>query len=181
MSTSSDGITWTSNTTFSQDTTNISDKSQKGFSLIYDGSRYIYGGSATLSNTSGNIVFSHDGITWDNTTIINLPFDVRTIVYNGFDTYVAVGSTNGSVGGTNFIYWSNDGIIWNPADNVLMGDLFHADWNGTYFVAGGFPISGSTTNIIYSTDGKNWTASNYDPNNNIVGIVNGVTVTSITY
>jgi hypothetical protein len=180
MSTSSDGITWEYNTTYTLDTTNNSDKTQKGFCLFNDGTKYIFGGGATLSGSSGgNVATSQDGITWDNTQNINIPFDIRVIAYNGVDTYVAVGSKNGNIGGTNFAYWSNDGLTWNPANNVLLGECFYVDWNGTSFVVGGSPISGSTTNIIYSIDGKNWTASNYDANNGIVGVLNGIT--SITY
>jgi hypothetical protein len=129
-----------------------------------------------LSGSSGgNVATSQDGITWDNTKNINIPFDVRIIAYNGVDTNVAGGSKNGKIGGTNFLYWSNDGINWNPSNNVLLEDFTYVDWNGTHFVSGGDPIRGSTTNLTYSIDSKNWTASNYDANNEIVGTINGIT------
>jgi hypothetical protein len=173
MATSFDGITWNYNTNYKFATTGL----QTGYCLIFDGSRYIFaGGASTTSSSPSNIVISQDGITWDDTNKIYLPFDVRSIAYNGIDTYVACGEKNGFISGEIFYYWSNDLINWTPTNNNLIGNGWFMVWNGTYFVISGAPLAGSTVNIIYSTDGKNWTASD---NTQITSNVWGIS--SITY
>ena len=156
MAVSSDGINWSSNTTY-QGTTN-------GICLLYDGSKYLFGGSGNAYATS------QDGITWTSNTPIPL-YTVFCIAYNGKDTYVACGTRTTN---SNF-YWSNDSITWYPANNNLLGNnVYWVDWNGTNFVACGQIFAGST--ILYSPDGKTWTASTNSP-----FTTNGYGITSITY
>jgi hypothetical protein len=171
MATSIDGITWEYNTTYKVDNGTL----QFGFDIIYDGNRYIFVGGG------GKVAISVDCITWNSSNNVSMPFDIRKIAYNNVNIYVAGGTKNGFINTDNFIYWSNDAITWYAGNNnnILMGEMFYIEWDGTHFIACGTPLSGSTTNIIYSTDGKNWTASNYDHSNNMVGIVYGIT--SITY
>jgi hypothetical protein len=163
MAISSDGITWNYNTTYKIP----APIAQYGFCLSYDGSRYIFGGMGSNTNpatgysSTGNISTSQDGITWTKNNA-SLPFDIRYIAYNGIDTYVGVGTKNGFIAGTIFYYWSNDLINWYPANNNLLGiNVYWVDWNGTCFVVVGDTTAGK--NIIYSVDGKNWTASTNSP------------------
>jgi hypothetical protein len=172
MTTSPDGITWTLNETYIPDSRNKS-----GGFLFFDGNRYIFGGELAYNNGKGNIATSPDGITWDDTQNSKLNFDVRYIAYNGTDTYVACGSSNGFASDqTLFYYWSNDLINWTPANNNLMGtSVSNVSWNGKYFLITGNPASGSTTNIIYSQDGKTWTPSDNQPfsnNSRAVSVIN---------
>ncbi len=88
--------------------------------------------------------------------------DIRKIAYNGKDTYVAVGSpTNSSV--DTYYYYSHDLINWVAPEINLLGRklIWHVEWTGSNFVIGS--DNDSTVNIIYSTDGIIWTASNNSP------------------
>ena len=164
MITSTDGINWNYNTTYTLDFNNAN---QYGFCLIYDGSRYIFGGQG--NNSTGNVATSLDGITWTSNNV-SVPFDIRTIAYNSIDTYVCIGTKNSSIAGTIVIYWSNNLINWYPVNNnILAINNYWVDWNGTYFVACGNTISGIS--IIYSANGKDWTASINSPfTTNCLGI-----------
>jgi hypothetical protein len=156
FATSTDGGNWVFNTTYSLQTPA---NSRYAFCLIYDGSRYIM--TNTGFNTSGNIATSTDGITWSETGVY-IPMDIRKIAYNGKDTYVAVGSpTNSSV--DTYYYYSHDLINWVAPEINLLGRklIWHVEWTGSNFVIGS--DNDSTVNIIYSTDGIIWTASNNSP------------------
>ena len=170
MVTSTDGINWSYNTTYTLAFNNVK---QCGYCLLYDGSRYIFGGQGY--NTTCNILTSPDGITWTSNNVL-LPFDIRRIAYNGIDTYVCVGTKNGFIAqAPTYVYWSNNLINWYPSNNNLLGiNVNWVDWNGTYFVACGNTISGIS--IIYSANGKDWTASINSP-----FTTNGYGITSITY
>jgi hypothetical protein len=150
---SSDGINWDYITTLPQ---------VPGYHIFNDGNQYIASSEANRNSTGGNIWTSQDGVTWDTSKNIDLQFDVRCIAYNGIDTYVASGSKNGFLSGTIFYYWSNDLINWYPPNNYLLGTInWWIDWNGKYFTICGDSNNG--VSIIYSLDGKNWTASDNQP------------------
>jgi hypothetical protein len=158
MATSSDGIIWEYNTTF-----RLTNNTQYSYCIFHDGSQYILWSG---NDGGGSIATSNDAITWvqDGTYI---PMDISRIAYNG-DTYVAVG--NGGY------YYSNDLKTWITPDTRITGKVYWVDWNGTYFVIGSTPLSGSTVNILYSADGKTWTTSD---NTQITGTVHGIS--SISY
>jgi hypothetical protein len=162
MAKSNDGINWSFITT----TPKI-----RGYHIFNDGNRYIFSGEENLNDTGGNIWTSDDGIIWDTSKNISLPFNVTCIAYNNYGTYVAVGKSDSNI---NSYYWSNNLINWYLPNNNLMGTVINwVDWNGKYFTIGGNDTNGVC--IIYSSDGKNWTASINNPFSTCLGII------SITY
>lgn len=152
--TSSDGFSWTFNTTLAFQTSTR----KYSFGIYYDKPHNQFILMGTGFNTNSNIATSQDGITWVENGYI--PMDIRAIAYNDLDAYVAVGSNTNSPDPGLYYYWSNDLITWNAPVNNLLGSVIVWDvfWDGTNFIVGSTTSSG--TNIIYSTDGKNWNPSN---------------------
>jgi len=66
---------------------------------------------------------------------------------------ILVGSSTYTVIGDRNIYWSNDGITWNPVELNLAS--FDTIWTGSQFISTGGDIGSGV--IATSPDGKNWT------------------------
>jgi hypothetical protein len=149
LATSTDGITWTANTTL----TSIGAIS----SIVGNGSRYVAGGSV-----SPYFAYSNDGETWSAATsgstgiIQNLSLATNgSIFVAGNNDYFS-----GSV-----IKYSYDGNTWfNSNANTIFGSGSDAIaraivWNGQFFLAVGRKQFGAAGNAAKSTDGITWTAT----------------------
>jgi hypothetical protein len=145
MISSTDGINWSSiSSTF-----NLFIQTS---SVYWTGTSFLVGG---FSNST--IARSINGIDW--TPIIPGLFTntCTGFVSNG-SRIVAVGS-NSTVGNSTIAYSDDDGQTWTLATgvNVPIQGCLSVTWNGTNFVAGyGSP---SSSNLVYSPDGINWTAN----------------------
>ena len=124
-----------------------------GNGIAWNGKMWVAVGSGTNS-----IAYSYDGITWTDvsgsSTILVIG---RGIAWNN-KKWIAVGK-----GGTHSIANSFDGINWFGVISTFLSNTNGANaiaWNGTIWVAGGFPIvASSNQTIAYSFDGSNnWTA-----------------------
>jgi len=142
LATSPDGITWTSRT------------SGFGANEIYS---VAYGnGVWVIVGVSGLISSSTDGITWTARTSNMSTNTIQHVAYlNG--TFVAVGE--GANGGTGGITTSTNGTTWTkrttPASSGSTG-YYVTYANGYYVVA---TSSGTSKNLLFSTDLVTWTAS----------------------
>jgi hypothetical protein len=176
MHTSTDGISWSPNTSLVLDNPGNSN-TQRGNCISYLGGKYILGcdfSFADINNPYSNILTSTDGINWDKTIKRYVPFHVMSIAYNGIDTYVIVGNIRGNVGGIIFYYWSNDLISFYEANNNLLSSTVSwVVWDGTNFIISGTGQATPSPSIIYSQDGKEWTVSENIPYSRIsYGITN---------
>jgi hypothetical protein len=167
MQTSADGITWNPNTSFILNNTGNSN-TQRGNSIFNDGSRYILGCDFAYNDINSplsNIFVSNDGITWDRSVNRYVPFHIKSIAYNGVDTYVIVGFERGNVGGTIFYYYSHDLITFTKAngDNLLFSQNYWVVWDGTNFIISGAGSASQSPSIIYSSNGKDWLLSQNVP------------------
>jgi len=132
ITTSTDGITWTTAT----------DNGHTVTAIAYGNGKFVSGGYFAQMS------YSSDGIIW--TTLTNVPFgtqvDIRSIAYCK-DRFIAGGTS-----GSNTAY-SSDGITWTAIPGVL-GTTRAVDaivYGDGKFVAGG------GNNIAYSSDGITWT------------------------
>jgi hypothetical protein len=142
LSTSPDGITWTSRTS-GFGTNNIS-------AVAFGNGLWVAVGQ------NGTITTSTDGITWTARTSnfsTNLLYDVKYA--NG--VWVAVGAGGGSTN-TGGITYSTDGTTWTrKSQSITVGTIYHAvNYNGTNWIVG---ANNSTNNYLYaSTPSGTWTA-----------------------
>lgn len=173
---STDGITWAYNT-------NGGDKLlTQGFCISYSGSMYLVGGQLG----SHTIIYSTDGINWFATTNASsiATSNVYSIEWNGTNQWVAIGNTTSNTG---VVMYSSDGMNWtlstsgsnfmnnfgtttnNPnLNNFSNGKV---SWYNNAWIVGG---ASTTSSIIHSTDGINWTASNNNIFNTIGYGCNGI-------
>ena len=132
-------------------------------------SSITYGGGKFVSIMKGDVninqiktaAYSHDGITWNSST---LPFhgNWNSVTY-GNGTFVASANfsfSGGNYGGINRLIYSTDGINWNQSSSNNTTD---ANWTSITYGNGTFvAVSNSNSpwgGAIYSTDGINWTRS----------------------
>jgi len=135
----------------------------KGNTVSWNGSTWVSGGVKGVTS----INYSKDGIKWSSPTgptdIFN--YEVRQIETDGTG-FVAIAST----GSTNYLSYSEDGIVWNPCtvDISFPGntgiDPYGLGYNGCYWVVVGKTSTTNSMNsfILVSDDGKNF----YDSYNN---------------
>ena len=142
--------------------------------IAYGGGKWILFGTNALTPAQ-NIYYSTDnGVNWTVASISAPGFTIGAIrgYYNG-TIWVAVGQ------GTRRLAWSPNGVIWiNATGDDFYGlggtDVFY---NGGLWVASGGGAGGSNK-LLYSTDGKNWSAGTFPPSPAPGGpplIVNSVT------
>jgi hypothetical protein len=129
-----------------------------GFDVAWGNDKFVACGGASNINTQ-KFYYSYDGKNWTlvtSTTFLNGAYGVG---FNG-TMWVAVGYGNGSTA------YSYDGITWiigsgaTFSNNDFTGNGAVA-WNGyKWVVTSGTATSvATTTPILYSTDGINWTAA----------------------
>jgi len=106
--------------------------------------------------SNGLISTSTDGITWTARTA-NVGTNYINYVIYANSLFVAVG--NGASAGTGGITTSSDGITWTKqtVPTPIGGYLNNVTYANGYFVAVG---ASSTNNMVYSTNGTSWTATN---------------------
>ena len=153
-----DGINWVVVTLPSGGFTN-----SVGFDVAWGKDKFVACGGNTNSNTQ-KMFYSYDGKTWSLvTTQPGFTLGAYGIGFNG-TIWVAVGSN--AVNSATFPYYSYDGLVWfigagaSFSNNDLVGSGAAA-WNGTRWVVttGTVAATATTTPILYSTDGINWTAA----------------------
>jgi hypothetical protein len=115
------------------------------------GGGVAWNGSIWLACTYGSPAFasSSDGITW--TSVSTSPSFTSSI--NNFLTW---GNDKWILGANNGISYSYDSLNWTT--NTILTNCYFAKYNPKTFlwVAGG---TGDTYNLVYSTNGINWTGS----------------------
>jgi hypothetical protein len=128
IATSADGITWT----------------QRSLPSTNNWNDIIYGNKfAIVAAQTNKIAYSANGTSW---TTANLPESAgwKSIAY-GNNTYVAIGYNLAN------IIVSNDLINWTS--NIVL----NGPWNKIIYKNNTFIIIGSTTTVLTSTNGINWT------------------------
>jgi|688.fasta_scaffold31295_6 hypothetical protein len=149
LATSTDGITWTANTTL----TSIGAIS----SIVGNGSRYVAGGSV-----SPYFAYSNDGETWSAATSGSTGIVQNLSLATNGSIFVAANNDNGTGA---VIKYSYDGNTWfNSNANTIFGTGTDAKardvvWNGQFFLAVGSKQFGAAGNAAKSTDGITWTAT----------------------
>ena len=126
----------------------------------------IFALKSELNSITGNtITSSPPNFTSNNGTLIQpistYTDSTGTSVSNSWgEIFNGVERVKWVVGGqdtTNTIHWSNDGLTWVGAGNIINTRVKDIKWNGSMFVAVG---SGSSFNMAYSYDGKTWEGIN---------------------
>jgi hypothetical protein len=150
---SSDGVTWTSIQTFT-------------LSLLND---ITYGlGYYVITQNNGNpgdplvsgIIYSIDGITWNNTNITN--FSGLSVIFAN-NKFVACGLATDN---KSFIKYSLDGIFWSNSNFLNQGNLQRNDiqFLGNKFISVGASLTGTglaanQVSVVTSSDGISWSYS----------------------
>ena len=101
------------------------------------------------SNSSSNLIYSYDGINWNNSGFYSQP--IHSIAWNGT---IWLAGTNFDGGGSGYIV-SNNGINWINGNNPSVNEFLCFAWNGTIWVTGC-----SDGSILWSIDGLNWNTTN---------------------
>ena len=151
---SEDGETWTA----------ISQHPFNGASylhgLAYDASQTVTSKYYALGFNTDTFRQTDDLSTaWSNMGATGLPADPRHLAYDGSSTLVVVDALN--VAANSVPYRSTDGgATWSAATTAISGRYECVIHTGSSFVALGAPggnTSGTTANVIESTDGDTWT------------------------
>jgi len=121
-------------------------------SICYNGLIYI-GCPGT-----GSTQLSYDSIYWFVSSLSLIITNSCTIFWNGI-LWVAGGN------GTNQLAYSYDGLSWTASPTSTTSSPFSTScnivsWNGSLWVAGG-DTDGTTSSIVWSNDGINWTSTSY--------------------
>lgn len=155
ISTSPDGITWTSRFNPGRDV----------FDIIWTGSQFVATGGG-----ASPIFTSPDGITWTTRTSFPITSTIQnSLVSFGGNLYA------GSTGG--FITRSVDGgVTWVEYGNS--GSIFAAIWDGSQFVCVGGGSDGTFSYTYTTPDGITYTRRNSVPGGsaNSVGLFNGLKI-----
>jgi hypothetical protein len=143
--TSPDGVTWT--------TQNI--PTGNWYIVFYGKSLFLALGSGDDEN--GNLITSPDGITWTRQTLFTGDWD-NGVYAKSLKLFIIVSYD----GGANAIATSPDGITWTRRTTPsTLGNIFGMCWCeelGICIVVG--KTTSTSTNMMTSTDGINWTILN---------------------
>ncbi len=134
--TSPDGFTWTTRATPGSDS---------------DWSSITYGNGLFVAvSSSGEVMFSADGISW---TLGTAPSEAWSSVSYGAGTFVAVGNAD-------YVITSPDGQTWSAA-----GSVEDTSWRSVTYGEGTFVAVAdfATEQVITSVDGSVWTAAAIQP------------------
>ena len=143
---SSDGNSWTPLSLYNTSTV------FHGFA--YGNGVYVVAGAS--GGISGAICYSSDGKNWSNKTT-NINTMIEMIAF-GNGTFVAMSPSTTST--IKKIWWSIDGNYWTG--QMINPEFQDSNLKSIAFGQGLFVAcaSGGTNRILYSTDGKNWSAAN---------------------
>jgi hypothetical protein len=154
---------------------------------LYWGNKNPDGVFLTCGDNEVQIGWSEDGITWTAGTHVEggLPFGTGGIAYylnKGNKIWVAGGKPAGDR--TRQLIWSDDsGKNWNDSTGEQFGSNSNAFarfllFAGGRWVAGGSPTVADQNIVVYSNDGKNWSAVNDQPFGTGAGTVGGISHTN---
>ena len=136
-----DGLSWQSASAFTGSCQGVAFDGTSTWVAVGRGSGTIYyapfAPSVWFASPVGSFDSSGNGIAYGN------------------GLWVAVGADTGG----NTILYSSDAQTWNVGTNIFGGEGFGVDYNGSNaWVAVGFG-GGSSSNILFSTDGQTWANS----------------------
>jgi len=137
-----------------------------GFDVAWGNDKFVACGGNANTNTQ-KLFYSYDGKTWTLVTSSTFTLGAYGIGFNG-TMWVAVGSN--AVASSTLPFYSYDGITWitgsgsSFSNNDTNGNGAVA-WNGSRWVVttGTATATATTTPILYSTNGINWTAVTTSP------------------
>jgi hypothetical protein len=159
---SSDGITWT------EKANTLTSGTARG--IVWTGKMWLI-----FAESTSNIPYSYDGITWYNNTSLFTTTIGGTVGTNGIQGYsqsansIQLYQPHLAFGtGDNTMAYSNDGITWTGLGKTMFDTWgSNAVYNGTLWVACG---NGTVNSMAYSYDGLNWTGLG----NRIIGLCEGL-------
>lgn len=130
--------------------------------LCTDGYGFVAVGG---TNRSGIILFSINGIDWNKAEIPDGIGGVKSVCYNGTDTFVAICD---ALNYSTAILYSKDGKKWIgiPQTFTNFQSPGSVCWDGKKFIAIG--TTGNYTLLSYSKDGINWRINNFTTETNTV-------------
>lgn len=108
--------------------------------FVWSGNMWMAGGEGA-NNT---LAYSYDGKNWTGLGKTIFTIGCYKVAYNG-TTFVAMGS------GVNTLAVSTNGKDWKGVSVPLDLSGLTVDWNGTYWLAGGY-ASNVANNLIYTSD-----------------------------
>ena len=142
LSTSPDGVNWTSRT--------ITGLATGVNCVAWNGTLWAAGGTTTGS--AGALSTSPDGVNWTSQTITGITGSVQCIAWNG-SLWVAGGYTAGI--GAGALSTSPDGVNWTS--RTITGFVSAVAWNGSIWVVVG-NTSTPVGTLSTSSDGITWTS-----------------------
>jgi len=140
--TSTDAITWTTNSTYTGTTSTVN-------SIIFAGGIYVFGGQGGVLKTST------DGITWTNRTS-GTSSNINALTYGGVYMYAGDGGV---------LATSTDAITWNAQTSGTTSSIFSLGYNGSLYLYGG-----AAGTLASSTNGVTWTPRTSNTTSSINGI-----------
>ena len=111
-----------------------------------DGSPIYADNKFVIMSTEDKVVYSHDGISWSETTLPRTYY-TKNIVY-GDNKFVIVPYSS------SYAYYSNDGISW--VETKLTA---YNNWTNVVYANGRFVIVSNSSRVNYSEDGVTWSES----------------------
>ena len=146
---------------------------QIGYDVKYNGQYWVVagqiGGGIDQPSASGQILYSNDGINFNNATgDFSNSYSLNAIGWNG-QKWIVGGTTIGQVDG--IFYYSTDGINWTQSVNIIYGygGITGLCWTGTYWIA---MVSNNVGDNTYAYSSSIFIS--YDNANTWNLIVNGV-------
>jgi len=131
---------------------------------------WVAAGSDT-GDDNNNLMYSTDGISWQISTGASFSSNGTGVAYGTSSDgttplWVAAGDNNNGIPANNNLMYSTDGINWQ----ISTGASFSSNGTGVAYgtrsdgttplwVATGSDTGDDNNNLLYSTDGKNWTVS----------------------
>jgi len=151
-----------------------------GYTINYNGIIWVAGGGNKTGVNGNTLIWSYDGFNWfassNGNDFINNYGGICNKVIGNSSIWVAGGS--GSI--ISSLIWSNNGSTWN--DSVggglsILSNCYDIEYNGTIFMA----VGDGPNIIVYSSDGKNWLASNDYYVDSLTGVQYMTKATSVTW
>ena len=135
-------------------------------SLCWNGVKWVAG----HWENSRTIFMSNDGIHWTKPASTNFNRQLMDLGWDG-EKFVGAGASSSSA---SIVRWSLDGITWTTITGTGIGGSsgYAVCWNGSIWVVGGGDVGSSTYSLIYSNDGKAFSACS--PKTGCIGNVKAI-------